>query len=399
MKKFLTVMVSFIIPCWLWAQAPEKIPYQAVVRDQDNNVVGDRVIGMRIQIKGGSETGPTVYAETQTPTTGKNGLVYIEIGNGTAESGSFGAIKWAMGPYYVKTEIDPAGGTSYSILGTSGLLSVPYAFYTKTASKVGAPFFEAQGLSDVIAINDSANGPIKNVTDPTDAQDVATSNYFMEIFLNSGYISANNSTPVMDGEGNLYRTVLIGELKWMSENLRSTKYNDGTDIALVTDNAAWAGLATPAYCWYGNIASSSYEAKICGALYNWYVVNTDKLCPREWRVPTEDEWNDLITAMGGEAVAGGKLKEAGTKHWAIPNVQATNESGLKALPGGYRDFDGFKAIGIAGFWWSSSEVSADDSGSLGLINNLGTSSWLGISKKVGMSVRCVREEDHIILSP
>jgi hypothetical protein len=103
--------------------------YQAVIRDNSNALVTNQIVGMQISILQGSANGTAVYAETQTPTTNTNGLVSIEIGGGTVVSGNFSTIDWANGPYFMKTETDPAGGTNYTITGTSQLLSVPYAMY------------------------------------------------------------------------------------------------------------------------------------------------------------------------------------------------------------------------------------------------------------------------------
>jgi uncharacterized protein (TIGR02145 family) len=392
MKKILMIAVAVLITEYLSAQAPEKFKYQAVIRDGELHILTEQEIGMRIQIMFGSEAGAMIYAETHALKTGKDGLAEAEIGSGTVSSGSFADIDWSRGTYYINTAIDPAGGTSYTIEGTSQLLSVPYAFHAQSAGVV-TNLTENQGLDDVIAVNDSAGTRIRDVTDPTDDQDMVTLIYFMYQMITAGLISLSGENLfdiVVDRDGNLYRTVRIDDLVWMNENLRTTKYNDGTNIPLVTDNAEWAGLTTPAYCWYGNAAANSLTAVTLGALYNWHAVNTENLCPHGWRIPTEEEWNSLITYLSGESVAGGKLKEAGTKFWLIPN-NATNESNFGARPGGFRSFDGFESIGNSGFWWSSTEASADNAGSLGLINNLASSSWLDLSKKTGMSVRCVSE--------
>ena len=137
MKKISTKIIvilfsiTFVISNQLMAQAPEKMSYQAVVRNSSNSLVVSSLVGMKISILQGTASGTPVHVETQTPTTNSNGLVSIEIGAGTVVSGSFLTIDWSNGPYFVKTEIDPNGGTSYSILGTSQLLSVPYALYSK----------------------------------------------------------------------------------------------------------------------------------------------------------------------------------------------------------------------------------------------------------------------------
>ncbi len=394
MKKLMIVAGMTVMTVHLASQAPESIRYQSVIRDHNHAVIPDQQIGLHVIIARDVEASIVVYAESHTTTTGPSGIADIEIGTGSAESGLFTDIDWSSGPYYVRTEIDPAGGTDYSLSGTGQLLSTPYAFYAKTAGSVAA-ITETQGLSDVLAVSDSAGGQIRKVTDPTDAQDAVTKYYLLEQLFLSGSINAYNLMDIaVDNDGNLYRGIRIGDLVWMNENLRTTRYNDGTNIPLVTDQVEWLGLTTPGYCWYGNAVANSYSAVTCGALYNWYAVDTEKLCPAGWRVPAEEDWNDLITELGGSDVAGGKLKEAGTKHWMIPNL-ADNESGFGALPGGCRSFTIFENIGHQGYWWSSSEYDGNDAGALGLLNMMNVSNWFDSApKKVGMSVRCVRDVDE-----
>ena len=162
---------------------------------------------------------------------------------------------------------------------------------------------------------------------------------------------------IKDIDGNVYTSVSIGTQVWMVENLKTTKYNDSTAIPLVTDSVAWDSISTSAYCWYNNDAAV-YKS-IYGALYNWYAVNADKLCPNGWHVPSSDEWTTLTTSLGGDSIAAGKLKETGTTHWATPNTGATNSTGFTALPGGMRGgYGSFYYFGYLGSWWSSSKYSA-----------------------------------------
>jgi len=150
-----------------------------------------------------------------------------------------------------------------------------------------------------------------------------------------------------DIEGNVYPTVNIGTQVWMAENLKTTKYNDGMAMPLVSDNNAWEALKTPGYCWYNNDAAANKNR--FGALYNWYTVNTKKLCPAGWHVPNDKEWTTLRTYLGGEEIAGGKLKETGTTHWTSPNTDATNQTEFTALPGGGRRSNGeFFGLGTQG---------------------------------------------------
>ena len=163
-------------------------------------------------------------------------------------------------------------------------------------------------------------------------------------------------TPLTDIEGNIYYTVRIGDQVWIRENLKTTKYNDNTDIPVVTDNVTWINLTTPAVAWYNN--SESYLDHKYGVLYNWFTVNSSKLCSTGWHVPNEDEWTTLVEYLGGEYNAGGSLKEQGTGHWTNPNLGASDIYGFTALPAGFRtglNPGTFRAMGYISRWWVSTE--------------------------------------------
>lgn len=157
---------------------------------------------------------------------------------------------------------------------------------------------------------------------------------------------------IKDIDNNVYKTIMIGTQLWMAENLRTTRLNDGTPVPMVTGNPAWWNSSSPAYCWY---ADNIKNSKIYGALYNWYAVETGKLCPVGWHVPTHNEMSELVSYLGGTEVAGGKLKEAGTKHWIYPNTGADNSSGFTALPGGSRGTTNFHSLGEYGSWWADDQ--------------------------------------------
>ena len=133
MKKIITICAAFLMTASVFAQSPEKMSYHAVVRDGSNNLVSSTAVGIQISILQGSASGTAVYVETQIPTSNANGLVSLEIGDGTVVSGDFASIDWANGPYFIQTETDSKGGTNYTITGTSQLLSVPYALYAENA--------------------------------------------------------------------------------------------------------------------------------------------------------------------------------------------------------------------------------------------------------------------------
>jgi len=134
MKKLITILSSIFIALNVFAQAPQKMSYQAVIRNSANALITTSPIGLKISILQGSSTGTAVYVETQTSNTNANGLVSIEIGTGSPVFGTFAAINWASGPYFIKTETDPLGGSDYTISGTSELMSVPYALFSANAT-------------------------------------------------------------------------------------------------------------------------------------------------------------------------------------------------------------------------------------------------------------------------
>ena len=194
-----------------------------------------------------------------------------------------------------------------------------------------------------------------------------------------------------DQDGNVYKTVTIGTQTWMAENLRTTIYNDGTAIPNVTDDDEWVGLTTGAYCNYKNTTSVDTIATY-GRLYNWYAVNTGKLAPTGWHVPTDAEWTELTDYIGGTFVSGGILKEAGTTHWASPNTGSTNESGFTALPGGYRGYSGgFRSFGYGGRWWSATELGSNHAWRRYIDYYVIDVEGYYSDKWVGLSVRCVRD--------
>jgi uncharacterized protein (TIGR02145 family) len=194
---------------------------------------------------------------------------------------------------------------------------------------------------------------------------------------------------VTDADGNVYQTVTIGTQTWTTENLKTTKYNDGTAIPYVADAAGWSGLAFPGYTWYG---FDSNNKMTYGALYNWHAVNTGKLAPIGWHVPTEAEWQTLLTYLGGASVAGDKLKEAGNTHWTAPSSIGTNFSGFTALPGGFITYTGiFIDLTFTAIFWSATEVSAINASAHILNQSVGAVTPTTANKSSGYSIRLVKD--------
>ena len=202
--------------------------------------------------------------------------------------------------------------------------------------------------------------------------------------------TATAASTVTDYDGNVYHTITIGTQVWMVENLKTTHYNNGTVIPIVTDTTTWKNLSTGAYCWYSNDLTT-YK-NIYGALYNWYAVNTGNLAPTGWHVPTDADWSTLTSYLGGVSVAGGKLKEAGTTHWLSPNTGATNETGFTALPGGYRNLNPtlYYDMGYAATWWSSTEGNSNSTWCRDMSYNDANLVSGNYYKNYGFSVRCVK---------
>jgi len=216
------------------------------------------------------------------------------------------------------------------------------------------------------------------------------------LLLAIGLLGCSANT-VKDIDGNKYKTIEIGTQVWMAENLKTTLYNDGTSIVQVKKYKDWEAIGTPAFCWYNN---DSTNKEVYGALYNWHAVNTIKLCPKGWHVPTDEEWKALLAFLGDDGNAGLALKEAGNTHWRRPNTDANNSSGFTALPGGYRDYQGpFNLLRADGFWWTSSEstwYSAGGTPSLAFYRNLRYDDKNLVRsaspKTFGFCVRCLMDQ-------
>lgn len=206
------------------------------------------------------------------------------------------------------------------------------------------------------------------------------------------FTTADPGSTVSDYDGNAYYTVQIGDQVWMAENMRSTHLDNGTNIPLVENATNWAELGgtAPAYCWYVNDSETSDPY---GALYTWTAAMG--VCPAGWHIPSEADWESLVTYLGGEEVAGGKLKETSSypnDFWSFPNTGATNESGFSAVGGGQRTYGGtFRNFRQDGVYWTSTFYEPS-SASFQVLNYKVESTSLGGSQtNSGSSVRCVKD--------
>jgi uncharacterized protein (TIGR02145 family) len=389
MKNLLTLLFISIIALTAFSQAPQKFSYQSVIRNSGNQLVANQTVGIKISVLQGSASGAAVYSETHSPLTNVNGLATLEIGGGAVLSGDFANINWASGPYFIKTETDVNGGNSYTISATQQLLSVPYALFSNSVSSsvsaagdtlyIGTQAYVIPGIS---AANGGGQSGVSahtcgapNVHNPEKTYGTLT-----------------------DQEGNVYKTIVIGNQEWMAENLKTSIYRNGNSIPNIT-SSQWFSLNNGAFCSYNN--ETTAECPL-GKLYNWFAVaDSRNLCPAGWHVPTNDDWNTLVeeldptsnTALYGvqSAIVGGKLKSTETNNWMSPNVSATNESGFSALGGGGRYFNGFFDLGNYGIWWTSTSVDSGSASSRFIYHTNGDFAKSSNLKQDGFSVRCVRD--------
>ncbi len=194
---------------------------------------------------------------------------------------------------------------------------------------------------------------------------------------------------VVDIDGNQYHTVIIGEQEWMAENLKTTKYNDGKNILQITDNDEWSSINKGAYAWYKN---NEKYADDYGGLYNWYTVETGKLCPDGWRVPTNNDWKELVDFLAGKGYNGSEALVLKSRTGWKGNSNGTDRYGFNALPAGNRHYNGsFNTIDYDVTWWTSTEKSSSKANSRFLKFYDDKVTNINYDKNYGFSVRCIKE--------
>jgi uncharacterized protein (TIGR02145 family) len=362
------------------AQAPQGIPYQAIARNASGVAIANTAVKVRFSIRDSIATGAIKYQETHNPTTSALGLFSVNVGMGTVISGTFSGINWGKNAKFLQVELNTTGGTTYTDLGTTQMMSVPYALHSNT--------------SDAIKMRTSATG---------DTLYTGGGN-----FLIIPGLSASNPTPpilnqpdapITDIDGNVYQTVRIGTQVWMKENLKVSRYRNGEAIPNLT-GGPWSGVA---YGAFSNYYSDANNNNIYGKLYNWFtVVDTRGLCPNGWHVPSDTEWyvleNFLDPSINNPNAFGwigtdisGKMKAL--TQWTSPNTGATNSSGFSGLPGSYRDNGGpifLNLIGIQGQWWSTTEQSPTAGWNRRFDYNR-TQNYRGANlKQDGYNIRCLK---------
>ncbi|MEZ5198317.1 MAG: FISUMP domain-containing protein [Bacteroidales bacterium] len=401
------------------------------------------------------------FSEIHSVTTTQYGMVILDIGRGNVEAGIFEDIKWGETAHFLKLELDETGGSNYKFLGTSELLSVPYSLNSGSVTLTSpngtnyevpvdnngnlvAVCFPDPSIADAgpdqlnilfpdTLITLAANNPVIGfgiwtiisgtggiIINPDDPESEFTglpgNTYTLRWTISNacGFteddmnISFNCPPVVTDIEGNTYNTVTIGNQCWMAENLKTTKYNNGDNIAYPgNNNTAWASNTIGAYAWYDNDISWK---DLYGALYNWYaVVNIKGLCPTGWHVPSTNELDILTGFIGGTAQPhGNELKSCRQVNSPLggdcntiehprwdenPSYYGTDDYGFAGLPGGGRHFDGasFIEIGKISGWWDSTEFDIQKGNGFRINHDSGEIVKFSDDKNFGIGVRCLRD--------
>jgi len=220
------------------------------------------------------------------------------------------------------------------------------------------------------------------------------------------FTTLSNITTVTDYDGNIYETIEIGTQIWMKENLKTTKFADGTSIPLIESNTDWSNLLITDYAYSFQNNNQNNEADVYGALYTWNTIMQGQtsstnnpsgiqgICPDGWHIPSNSEWFELINFLGGSTnSASGKMKEGGLEHWNAPNTGADNSSGFTALPAGDRFHETgiFQTLGHVAGWWTSTEFDSNSGRTIILHSDNNTVFNYDITKTNGLSCRCIKD--------
>ena len=385
--------IALLLSTMLFAQAPALIPYQAIARNAAGEPLASSTLNARFTIHDLTATGTSVWQELQTVSTSALGLFTVQLGSSVPLTN----VNWALGAKFMQVEIDL--GSGFVDIGTQQLLSVPYALHSASSEIANNGFSNVSSTGDTLYL---ANGTFLIIPGISAANNGGGGTTTGTTLHTCGAPNIHNPNltygSMTDQEGNVYKTIVIGTQEWMAENLNTSIYRNGDAIATGLSNAEWENTINTqqgAWAYYNNDASYSCPY---GKLYNWYTcADTRQLCPVGWHVPSDVDWSILTTYLGGEEIAGGRMKTTGTIEdatglWGSPNVYADNSSGFSGAPGGFRnDYGSYYFVGDLGNWWSSSENGVNDAFSRVLNYFFGRLNRFNDAKSYGFSVRCLRD--------
>lgn len=356
MKKVFSILAAVLLTASVFAQSPEKMSYQAVIRNNNNNLVVNSNVGMQISILQYSTSGTPVYIERQFPTTNANGLVSIQIGAGTVVAGNFASIVWGNGPYFVKTETDLNGGANYTITGISQLLSVPYALHAKTAESVSGtitetdPVFTAwdKDYADLINTPAAADGSETKVTAGTNVTVTGSGTTASPYVVNATAGSGSTTYSVGDfAQGGIVFWVdetgqhgLVAAKKDQSTGVRWYAGTYGNTQA--KGDGPFSGEANTSIIIAAQVAigddGSTYAARICNELQ----VTEGGKTYGDWYLPSKEELNLMYqnkATIDATAGVNGGSGFASAFYWSSTELSSYN-AWLQYFGSGYQDYDG-----------------------------------------------------------
>lgn len=401
MRVFFSVFFGVLFIKSTFAQSPQSIPYQMVIRDAAGTVLANTSTSVTFTIHDLSVDGVILYEETHATSSNSNGLVVVNVGVGNILTGNFNSIDWGSGAKYLQVSMNNGNGSVD--LGTQQMMAVPYTLFADDVSSrvsatgdslfVGSQFVIVPGISGANPVSLSNYGAILLPGNST---------------CESGFISVtgcgNQDSLLYFNQ--YYTLVEIGGQCWFAENLATTQFNDGSSIPNITTGASWGALTTPAYCWYNNNASlvQSYLGGKMGALYNAYAVETNNICPSGWHVPSDCEWmylennlglsigdQELVAWRGTSVNLGGKMKSS---NWTSPNLGANNSSGFSGIPSGNRmgtASASFSGINNYAYWWTSTALDMNNYWCRTAAYSLSSFERATIAKRAGYSIRCIKD--------
>jgi uncharacterized protein (TIGR02145 family) len=393
-KSFSIISLYFLLlPISVLSQAPQGIPYQAVVRNADGSVMANSVIILTFKVHDIAPNGTVVFEENHTLTSNSQGLVSCIVGNGTVSQGIFTNINWGSGAKFLHVIM----GTTD--LGTQQMMSVPYALYsgnTNVSVSTTGDTLTIGGQSVIvpgISAANTNNNPISGLGSQVLPGNTTCANEYISI-------TGCNGQTTLTYDSRTYDLVEIGGQCWFADNLATDQYRNGDLIPTGLDNTTWTNTTSGAYAIYNNDPANDATY---GKLYNWFTTADSRgICPLGWHVPTDCEWMYLEGSLGMSVAnqetvgyrdsVGGSMKVMTL--WTQPNTGATNSSSFTALPGGYRNANGsYIEIEDGGIWSSSSEYTLVDSWSRILNYYSSNVGHYAGDKHNGLSIRCIKDSE------